>query len=78
MQCFISLMMPCCLRNRYDLLDIMASNKKSQARSKANKAKGDAKFEKVLSDIRKITSTGDLPSHYVGGGQPFTRGKKTA
>lgn len=56
----------------------MASNSKSRARSKENKAKGDAKFEKVLADIRKVLSTGDLPSHYVGGGQPFTRGKKTA
>lgn len=56
----------------------MASNKKSQARSKANKAKGDAKFVKTLVDIDKVLSTGDLPSHYVAGGQPFTRGKKSA
>ncbi len=55
----------------------MASNKKSRKRSKKNVAKRDGKFVKLLDDIDKVLSTGDLPSHYVGGGQPFTRGKKT-
>lgn len=56
----------------------MASNAKSRQRSKANKAKGDSKFTKMLTDIKKVLSTGDLPSHYVAGGQPFTRGKNKA
>ena len=54
----------------------MASNAKTRKRSKKNKEKRDGKFVKLLSDIDKILSTGDLPSHYVAGGQPFTRGKK--
>ncbi len=53
----------------------MASNAKSRKRSKKNEAKRDGKFVKLLTDIDKVLSTGDLPSHYVGGGQPFTRGK---
>lgn len=54
----------------------MASNSKSRKRSKTNKVKQDTKFVKLLCDIDKVLSTGDLPSHYVAGGQPFTRGKK--
>ncbi len=54
----------------------MASNKKTRKRGKKNRAKQDDKFVKLLCDIDKVLSTGDLPSHYVGGGQPFTRGKK--
>ena len=54
----------------------MASNAKTRKRSKKNETKRDGKFVKLLCDIDKVLSTGDLPSHYVGGGQPFTRGKK--
>lgn len=54
----------------------MASNAKSRKRSKENKERRAGKFVKLLVDINKVLSTGDLPSHYVGGGQPFTRGKK--
>lgn len=53
----------------------MASNAKTRKRSKENKARADGKFVKLLCDIDKVLSTGDLPSHYVAGGQPFTRGK---
>lgn len=53
----------------------MASNAKTRKRGKENKGKRDAAFVKLLCDIDKVLSTGDLPSHYVGGGQPFTRGK---
>lgn len=52
----------------------MASNAKTRKRSKTNKTKADSKFGKLLCDIDKVLSTGDLPSHYVGGGQAFTRG----
>ena len=56
----------------------MASNAKARDRSKANSVKRDTKFVKLLCDIDKILSTGDLPTHYVARGQPFTRGKKTS
>lgn len=53
----------------------MASNSKIKARKIKRDNKSDSKFARMLGDIRKILNTGDLPKHYVGSGQPFTRGK---
>ena len=53
----------------------MATNAKIKARKAKRDKKSDAKFVKLLGDIQKVMNTGDMPSHYVGGGQPFTRGK---
>ncbi len=53
----------------------MASN----AKTKARKVKGEAKKVNWLNqfqrDMDKIRSTGDFPNHYVGGGQPYTKGR---
>ena len=56
----------------------MASNAKTLARKEKGVKKSAAWWAKFHRDIHKVVSTGDLPSHYVGGGQSFTRGKKTA
>ena len=54
----------------------MANNVKTKAR-KAKRVKKQVRWlTKFQTDIDKILSTGELPSHYFGGGQPFTRGKE--
>lgn len=49
------------------------------AKTKARKAKGLARKATWLSrfqrDMEKIRSTGDFPTHYVGGGQAYTKRK---
>lgn len=52
----------------------MASNSKTEAR-KVKAAQGKASFwDKFYKDLSKITSAGEeICSHYVGGGQAFTR-----
>ncbi len=53
----------------------MASNKKTEARKTDRVAKQRRWLTKFSSDVGKVFDTGDLPSHYVGGGQAFTRGR---
>lgn len=53
----------------------MASNAKIQARKAKNSRKRVDWLIRFQRDIEKIRSTGDTPTHYVGSGQPFTRGK---
>ena len=54
----------------------MASNAKIRARKAKVTAKRANWLSKFRRDIYKIWSTGDVPTHYVGGGQPYTKGKK--
>ncbi len=53
----------------------MASNKKTEARKADREDKKARWLIKFRSDVGKVLDTGDLPSHYVGGGQAFTRGR---
>ena len=53
----------------------MASNAKIKARKEKTVAKREAASSKFVDDLNKIRKTGAFPIHYVGGGQPFTRGK---
>ena len=53
----------------------MASNAKTEERKAKNKKKRVDWLTRFDRDMEKIRSTGDAPNHYVGGGQPFTRGK---
>ena len=53
----------------------MAGNAKTRARKDKAKDKSVRWLTRFRRDIEKVFSTGDVPSHYVGGGQAFTRGK---
>lgn len=55
----------------------MASNKKVKERSANRKKKSDDKFTKLLTDVDKVLSTGDVVNHRVARGQAFTTGKRT-
>lgn len=55
----------------------MASNAKTRARTEKGAAKKVNWWAKFNADMEKIRSTGDFPTHYVGGGQAYTKGKKT-
>ncbi len=55
----------------------MAGNAKTRAKKDAAAKKGVIWLTKFRRDVDKIFSTGDLPKHYVGSGQAFTRGKKS-
>lgn len=54
----------------------MANNANTRQRKNDKKKKDVAWLTKFRRDVDKVLSTGDLPSHYVGGGQAFTRGKE--
>ena len=56
----------------------MASNAKTRARKEKAKDKSVRWLTRFRRDIEKVFSTGDVPTHYVGGGQAYTRGKKTS
>lgn len=55
----------------------MASNSKIKARQEENKDRGDKKFAKVLTDVRRVIDTDEeFLSHGIPGGQAFTRKAK--
>ena len=56
----------------------MASNAKTKERKEKRGRKRVSQWTKMMRDIAKVRATGRFPSHYVGGGQPFTRGKSDA
>ena len=55
---------------------MVASNTKTKTRKVKATDRNVRWLTKFRSDVDKVLSTGDLPSHYVGGGQAYTRGKK--
>jgi hypothetical protein len=54
----------------------MAGNAKTRARKDKAKDKSVRWLSRFRRDIDKILSTGDVPTHYVGGGQAYTKGKQ--
>ena len=54
----------------------MASNARTEEKKKTRALKAARWQKKFFSDLEKIRSTGDFPSHYVGGGQPYTKGRE--
>lgn len=53
----------------------MASNAKTKERKAKRDSRRQAAWSKMRKDINKVRATGGFPTHYVGGGQPYTRGK---
>ncbi len=53
----------------------MASNSKTRARKTKLANKNARWLTKFRRDIDKVFSTGETPTHYVGGGQAYTKGK---
>lgn len=56
---------------------MVASNTKTRTRKVKTTDRNVRWLTKFRSDVDKVLSTGDLPTHYVGGGQAYTRGKKS-
>ena len=54
----------------------MAGNAKTRARKVKATDKSRRWLTRFRRDVDKVLSTGELPTHYVGGGQAFTTGKK--
>ena len=55
----------------------MASNTKTRARKEKSDAKKVTWWAKFNADMEKIRTTGDFPTHYVGGGQAYTKGRSS-